>query len=232
VSADQRLERPRRRLASLTGLVFALGIPVATTLFTTGDIPTNADGVAAVLLNEAFMWTLTLAVLAIVLFWERRPLASIGLGRPTWNALQFGAGLAMALLVLAVTAGAVAQALGGLSEPGNSEAMVMALPLWVQLFAAVSAGFTEEILFRGYAIERVTELTGRRWLGAALPVFVFGAVHAPFWGVAHALVAGLTGLWLTLAYLWRRNLWTNIAAHALLDVLVFVALSQAPIASA
>ena len=32
----------------------------------------------------------------------------------------------------------------------------------------------------------------------------------------------MTGAWLTLVYLWRRNLWTNIAAHALLDGLVFV----------
>ena len=75
---------------------------------------------------------------------------------------------------------------------------------------------------RGYAIERTTELTGSRWLGAIIPIFVFGAVHAPFWGVGHAVVAGLTGAWLTLVYLWRRNLWTNIAAHALLDGLVFV----------
>ncbi len=51
---------------------------------------------------------------------------------------------------------------------------------------------------------------------------MFGAVHAPFWGLGHALVAGLSGLWLTLIFLWRRNLWTNIAAHVFLDGLVFV----------
>jgi membrane protease YdiL (CAAX protease family) len=60
-----------------------------------------------------------------------------------------------------------------------------------------------------------------------LPVIVFGAVHAPFWGVAHAVVAGFEGLLLTIVYLWRRNLWTNITAHALLDGLVFAALDVA-----
>jgi membrane protease YdiL (CAAX protease family) len=105
--------------------------------------------------------------------------------------------------------------------------MVISLPLWLQLLVAASAGFTEEVLFRGYAIERVTELTGSRWIGAILPIVVFGAAHAPFWGVGHAIVAGLTGLWLTLLYLWRRNLWTNITAHALLDGLVFVVVDLA-----
>jgi len=99
--------------------------------------------------------------------------------------------------------------------------MVIAMPIWLQLFVALSAGFTEETLFRGYAIERMTELTRNRWLGALIPVFVFGAVHAPFWGIGHAVVAGATGLWLTLIYLRTRNLWTVIIAHALLDGIAF-----------
>jgi len=213
----------RPRLASLAGLGLALGAPIVATLAASGSLPGTDDAVTAVLINEAFMWGLTLVVLAIMLFGERRPLASIGLVRPTSAALQTGAGLAMILLVLATIAGAIVQALGPPTEAGGPEMMVLGLPLWLQLFAAVSAGFTEEILFRGYAIERLTELTGRRWLGALLPVIVFGAVHAPFWGLGHALVAGLTGLWLTLAYLLRRNLWINITAHAGLDALVFIA---------
>jgi membrane protease YdiL (CAAX protease family) len=99
--------------------------------------------------------------------------------------------------------------------------MIIAMPIWLQLFVALSAGFTEETLFRGYAIERVAELTGSRWLGAIIPVLVFGAVHAPFWGIGHAVVAGASGLWLTLIYLKTRNLWTAIVAHALLDGIAF-----------
>ena len=101
--------------------------------------------------------------------------------------------------------------------------MVLGLPIWLQLAVALSAGFAEEVLFRGYAVERLTELTGRRWAGAAIPIIIFGAAHIPFWGLAHGLVAGMTGLWLTLLYLWRRNLWSNITAHALLDASVFIA---------
>jgi membrane protease YdiL (CAAX protease family) len=49
-------------------------------------------------------------------------------------------------------------------------------------------------------------------------------MHVPFWGLAHGAVAGVQGLLLTAVYMWRRNLWTNIVAHALLDGFVFLAL--------
>ncbi len=218
--------RPRVRLASLTGLFVALVLPAALSAGA-GGLPLKGTPVEAVLLNEVVVWGLTLVVLAIVRFWERRPLASIGLVRPTWSAIFAGTGVTFGLLLLALMAGRLVQASGVSTEDEGQMQLVIDLPIWLQFFLALSAGFTEEVLFRGYAIERTTELTGRPWLGAIIPIFVFGAVHAPFWGLAHALVAGLSGLWLTLVYLWRRNLWTNITAHALLDGLVFVAVDLA-----
>jgi membrane protease YdiL (CAAX protease family) len=212
---------PRRRIASLTGLVLALVLPAVLSAGGPSEIPADTDAVTSILINEAAIWSLTLAVLGIVLFWERRSLLSIGLGRPTWSAIRYGAAMTSGLMVLAMVAGALVQAAGlPVQDEGQAE-LVMALPIGLQIFVVLSAGFTEEVLFRGYAIERVTELTGSRWLGALIPIFVFGAVHAPFWGIGHALIAGMTGLWLTLIYRWRRDLWTNIAAHALLDGFVF-----------
>jgi membrane protease YdiL (CAAX protease family) len=220
---------PRRWAASLTGLALALLVPAAVTVLPVGEMPVFGDTTHAVLLNEAGIWGLTLAVLGIVRFWEKRPLASIGLVRPSWRAVGQGAIIVLGLLVLAGIAGFAVESTG-LPMPEQPAELVLSLPGWLQFLVAATAGFTEEVLFRGYAIERTTELTGSRWLGALLPVLVFGAAHAPFWGLGHAIVAGLTGLWLTLLYLWRRNLWTNITAHALLDGLVFlvVNIAQAP----
>jgi membrane protease YdiL (CAAX protease family) len=212
---------PRRRIASAVGLLFALVIPAALSAGGPGEFPQGADVTRGILLNEATMWSLTLVVLAIVLFWERRRPSSIGLGPLTWPAVRSGVLFSVLLILLAGLAGKVIQ-LSGLSPQTGSQAdLVVAMPIWLQLFVALSAGFTEEILFRGYAIERTTELTGSRWLGALIPVFIFGAVHAPFWGIGHAVVAGASGLWLTLIYLKTRNLWTTIIAHALLDSIAF-----------
>jgi membrane protease YdiL (CAAX protease family) len=224
VTFEAQTKRPLKlRIASLVGLVFALVVPAILSAGGPGEMPSGTNVVGAVLISEATIWAVTLIVLAIVLFGERRSLQSLGLGRPTWPAIRLGVQVTVGLLLLAMLAGAIVQSLGGLPDNDGSQVdLVMGLPIWLQLLVALTAGFTEEVLFRGYAIERTTELTGSRWLGAIIPILVFGGVHAPFWGVGHAVVAGLTGTWLTLVYLWRRNLWTNIAAHALLDALVFV----------
>lgn len=214
----------RRWAASLTGLTIALVIPAVLTSagsFATADY--DGDAIDAVLLNEIVVWILAFAIMLLVRFWEKRPLSSIGFVRPVWPGVRFGLLVVFGLLALAASAAAGIQALG-VPVPTEPNEFILALPLWLQLCVSISAGFTEETLFRGYAIERATELTGSRWLGAIVPIVVFGAIHAPFWGWAHAFVAGLTGVWLTLIYLWRRNLWTNITAHALMNSIVFIAI--------
>jgi membrane protease YdiL (CAAX protease family) len=222
VTSVSTAERPpRRRIASAVGLLFALVIPAALSAGGPGEFPQGVDVTRGILLNEATMWSLTLVVLAIVMLWERRRPASIGLAPLTWPAVRTGVLCSVLLVFLAGLAGKVVQLSGMSTQTGAQADMVIAMPIWLQLFVALSAGFTEETLFRGYAIERTTELTGSRWLGALIPVFVFGAVHAPFWGIGHAVVAGASGLWLTLIYLKTRNLWTNIIAHALLDGIAF-----------
>lgn len=211
----------RRWIAPLAGLFFALIVPAILTAGGPGDTPA-AISATGILLNEAVMWSLTAIVLAITLFWERRSLQSIGLGRPTWPAIRAGFGIALILIVLALVGATVIDKLGlPTADKGQGE-MVMGIPIALQVLIVLTAGFSEEILFRGYAVTRFTELTGSRWWGALIPVVIFGGVHAPFWGLGHALVAGLSGLWLTLIFLWRRNLWTNITAHIFLDGLVFV----------
>ncbi len=216
----------RRWIAPLAGLFFALMVPAILTAGAPGDTPV-AIGTWGIVLNEAVMWALTAIVLAVTLLWEKRPLQSIGLGRPTWAAIRNGIGVAGLLVVLAMAGAAIIDRLGvPTSDKGQGE-MVMGMPIALQALVVLTAGFSEEILFRGYAVTRFTELTGSRWWGAIIPVVAFGAVHAPFWGVGHALVAGLSGLWLTLIFLWRRNLWTNITAHVVLDALVFVAMDVA-----
>jgi membrane protease YdiL (CAAX protease family) len=73
----------------------------------------------------------------------------------------------------------------------------------------------EELLYRGYAIERLSMLTGTRWLAAAISIAAFGLAHIPAWGTGFALAADLPfGIVMTLFYLWRRDLLANILAHS------------------
>jgi membrane protease YdiL (CAAX protease family) len=87
---------------------------------------------------------------------------------------------------------------------------------WLAI-SVVRAGVSEEVLFRGYPIERLRELSGSRALASLLPLLLFPLAHVGPWGWAHMLVAGIGGAALTLLYLWRRNVWANILAHCIVD---------------
>jgi membrane protease YdiL (CAAX protease family) len=91
----------------------------------------------------------------------------------------------------------------------------------------VTGGAIEETLYRGYAIERLATITGRRWLGGAISAVAFGLAHVPGWGIGFALAADLPfGIVMTLFYLWRRDLVANILAHS--TVLVVSLLTAVP----
>lgn len=95
------------------------------------------------------------------------------------------------------------------------------LLLAVILVAVVAV--SEEIIFRGYLLLRLSHLT--RGLGGAalLSAAIFSIGHG-YEGVAGVLTVGVTGFALALIYLWRRSLVAPIVIHFLLDFMAIVAL--------
>jgi membrane protease YdiL (CAAX protease family) len=182
----------------------------------------ESGGTLHLLAVEAVYGALVAAMLAHVRFVERRPWSSIGLRRlrardaavAVLFAVLITAGLAAILLV-------VFPALG----TGNAEAVdrLRALPAWWLALSVVRAGVSEEILFRGYPIERLQELTGRRWLAAGLPLIPFVLAHVGPWGWSHVFVAAFGGAMLTWLYLLRRNLLASILAHCIVDAVAVFA---------
>ena len=91
----------------------------------------------------------------------------------------------------------------------------------------VTAGFLEELLWRGYLMNRLIDLQGRQtklaWVIALVGgAVVFGLAHL-FQGPIGMFRVGAIGLVFGLAFLVvRRNLWPLILSHALIDTLDFV----------
>lgn len=82
---------------------------------------------------------------------------------------------------------------------------------------AVTAGVTEEILYRGAAIERLEELVGYTSIAVLLPAAVFAGVHLPAWGLGSGIIQlSYVGVF-TVVYLYTRRLTPIIVAHVLLD---------------
>jgi uncharacterized protein len=168
------------------------------------------------IVNELLYWSLVAVVLLYVIKVERRPLSSIGIRRLSLAdaAAGFGVGVAtlaglwlLYAIVLPILHQSEAQPINQLrSAPG-----------WWLAASVVRAGVSEEVLFRGYPIERLQEWTRRRGIAFGVPLLVFSIAHIGSWGWTHLLIAGFGGLMLTALYAWRRNLWTNILAHCLVD---------------
>jgi membrane protease YdiL (CAAX protease family) len=142
---------------------------------------------------------------------------------PSWG--DAGA-MIVALIAIILAAGALSAVTGATN--GATAAEIAAVPLGLRIAIFLTAGFCEELLFRAYAIERLTLFTGNVWLSGALTLALFTLGHVPRYGFHPSLAgvaiigAGLTGL-----YLWRRNFWICAAAHAFID---FIGLVVGPIA--
>ncbi|MDE2578944.1 MAG: CPBP family intramembrane metalloprotease [Hyphomicrobiales bacterium] len=221
--------REGRPLWALAGL----GVTLAGPFFLSSEPAQNfyklagSDHGAVFLGQLCFTLTLVAALLCLTLG-EKLPLASVGLVRPQLRSVLTG--IAIGGGVFAVLFGAaVVLSHFGKFDTRQAAAVVLDWPLWLKIYAVVTAGVVEEAIYRGYAISRLTALTGRRWLAAALSLAAFVVAHLPFWGVGAIATPLIGGAFFTIVYLWRRDLIAVMSAHVMVD---FVGLILAPMLGA
>ncbi|MDP9264252.1 MAG: CPBP family intramembrane metalloprotease [Acidobacteriota bacterium] len=103
----------------------------------------------------------------------------------------------------------------GFLAPANTPELVVFLVL------AATAGFCEEIIFRGYLQRTFTTLTRSSFAGIALSAAVFGASHG-YQGAARMVQIGVFGLLFGVLAHFRKNLRPGMIAHAWHDSIVGV----------
>jgi len=151
---------------------------------------------------------------------------------------------ALVVLVVALVAFVAGSALMTRWAPVSSAAADMSgyeylqgnLPMLLAALAAVYvvSSFGEEVVYRGFLMNRVAELApgpGRRaaW-GAAVLVssIAFGLVHFS-WGVVGVVQTTLVGVALAVSYVVvKRNLWVLVLAHACMDSLLLIQVYMGP----
>jgi len=207
---------------TLPSIVGAFAIMVVFSLPLSGWL-IHGNSLSAEAGRELVYWALELLLVAYVVLVEKRPLSSIGLKRPTWMSLVFGfVGVLLMVGGMAFIYLVIFPALR-LSANEAATASVMALPFWFRVFVILRAAVFEEMFFRGFIIERLTEITrGYRLAAAVLSCALFTLLHLGYWGWAHLMVAGFGGVVLTALYLWRRDLSANMIAHLLTDAVGFL----------
>ena len=208
------------RAWTFAGLAIALlGIPVIVTVQRL--LAPQPAASSAVLVRELAILALTGLLLWLVRAGERQQLSSVGLRTERIvRSLAWGFGLAVVCFAAVAACLAVYSALG--VHYGEGASIARSLP--VTLLAVTRAGISEEIFYRGYAIERLQALTGSKWLAAAISLAAFAGFHFRQ-GVAGIMLAAVLGAIITGFYLWKRNLIAAIFAHFLVDFIPNVLLT-------
>ena len=188
--------------------------------------------------SEVGHW-LSLVILPVLLVWAlhrasggtlRGALASLGLGKVRWTR-----GLVAALLMGVILG--IFQVMASRSGEMAMDAFRTGRAAWLLpvafVFMLLTAGFTEELFFRGFLQTRLEGLLRSRVAGLLLASFCFGVYHLPYayfnprwpsagdWGQAWAAALGQgipAGLILGALYLYSgRNLLAPAVLHALVD---------------
>jgi len=93
-------------------------------------------------------------------------------------------------------------------------------PLLFGLF--LTGTFVEEIFYRGYIIERVTELSGRRWVAGTISWLTFTLVHLRFFGLGPTLEVGVIAAIFVTLFMLARSIWPAIIVHGISDIIGFL----------
>ena len=114
-----------------------------------------------------------------------------------------------------------------LDEGGKMEAMRKSLgflapgsrlELAVWFCVSTTAGFCEEIIFRGYLQRQFAAISNSMFTGVLLSAAVFGASHG-YEGVSRMVLIAVYGLMFGLMAWWRKSLRPGMIAHAWHDSL-------------
>jgi uncharacterized protein len=207
--------------------ILAIGLAVAYLPYylpslarTWGGVDVGAWGPPGVIL---WNWAAVAFLVVFVTQVERLGLSSLRLVRPTERDIEWAGylgGLALGWQWLTTR---LFPSNGG--ETAGGAEQLFALGPAIALGLVVTTATTEEILWRGYVVERLAAWVGPV-VAATIGLAVFSVAHVTFFG-ASWLVTNLPGAAaLYVLLLWRRNLWAAMFCHSILNFpIVVVALS-------
>jgi membrane protease YdiL (CAAX protease family) len=206
-----------RTIAGLAGALFFGLAPIAKWL-----VPGSELG--AMLGREAVWWVLAAAILAWLRWGEGLPLSSIGIRAINWKSVVFGVLAAITVTIaIGVQFAVIIPRFHLNAAPAlAAQKMILSTPYSFRVMMVLRAAVVEEILFRGYLIEKLRQVAGSNWIAVLGSVAAFTYAHLAGWGAVQLIPVAASGLIFALLYVWRRDLKSNMIGHFIADGLGFL----------
>ncbi len=204
------------RTVTLLGLFLALVGPGIVAWSSSRSAASGSVG--AGLAGTAALIVLAATVVAVVRWGERRDLASIGVVPPSAGSFGWAAVLVAAnVLVLTPIMQWLVERIG--AGFGSGLLAFRMMPLWYRIAVVLVVPALEEMFYRGYAIDRLSNITKSPAAGVVVSGLVFGLAHAPVWGIGAGVALVIPALVHGAFYAWRRDLIALVISHIATDVL-------------
>jgi len=152
-----------------------------------------------------------------------------------WMVVLLDVGIALAFWFFAlITISGLSYALGLAKQSQMGDAKKLAALIgphtWVGLLVFVllscTAGFVEEIIFRGYLQRQIATLSGNIYVGLIVSAIIFGAAHG-YQGARRMVLICILGLMFGVLTQWRKGLRPGMIGHGVFDsvqgIILFVA---------
>lgn len=127
------------------------------------------------------------------------------------------------MFVSMITLAGLGVALGLNKQVGEAQKLAFLAPrgaLEVFLWICVSstAGFCEELIYRGYLQRQITAWTNFAWIGVVTQGLLFGCSHG-YEGPRRMLLIAIFGMMFGVVALWRKSLRPGMFTHAGYDII-------------
>lgn len=160
-----------------------------------------------------------------IVYWvpkvERNSMDSLGVTSFRWRHLVVGIeAYVLAFVPLALT-GYVLDTIG-LSSLRSLQPTLRSYQVFTLIGLFLTGPILEEFLYRGYLIERLTSLLGRRWLAGLVSWLAFTVVHYRLIGLGPMVEIGGMCAVLVLLYLRQKSVWPCVVFHGVNSALAYL----------
>jgi hypothetical protein len=200
----------------LAGILLAFLIPLGLTIWIGNATMSYYD---KLFYSRFFYWGTVVFLLFYALKAERQPLLIMTESKP-------GIGFflqSVLVLYLLFIAAAIVSAIPALLCWHEDNAMVKKITELLKgheamlFFIALTAGVTEEFIFRGYVLTRLTQLFKNPAIAVIVSSLLFSALHYKYGSLHELIFAFFIGVIFSVYYLKYRNIKALMLTHFLID---------------